>query len=166
MKRLSIGQVVRSGCFSIANGYIGRQDSAPWIVMIREKKMEKYWAYRQRGWLLLSCIILTTVLGVASTAWIIPSPPPIDEHVATGDTGHYLYVATAGIRDYLGYRGHGLLVFDINDHHKFVKRISTKGFHEDGSPSNVKGIAVSVPLNSVYLDFVHLAKTRTFKRCA
>ncbi len=98
-----------------------------------------------------SCIILCTVLVVASTAWIIPSPPPIDEPVPTGGTGHYLYVATPGIRDYLGYGGHGLLVFDINDHHKFVKRISTKGFHEDGSPSNVKGIAVSVPLNSVYI---------------
>ena len=51
----------------------------------------------------------------------------------------------------MGYGGHGLLVFDINDHHKFVKRIRTKGFHEDGTPSNVKGIAVSVPLNSVYI---------------
>ena len=98
-----------------------------------------------------SCILLCTVLVVASTAWIIPSPPSIDEPVPTGTTGHYLYVATPGIRDYLGYGGHGLLVFDINDHHKFVKRISTKGFHEDGSPANVKGIAVSVPLNSVYI---------------
>ena len=93
---------------------------------------------------------LCTVLLVASTAWIISNPPPLDEPVPTW-TGHYLFVATPGIRDYLGYGGHGLLVFDINDHHKFVKRISTKGFHQDGSPSNVKGIAVSVPLNSVYI---------------
>jgi len=68
-----------------------------------------------------------------------------------GDTGHYLYVATPGIRDYLGYGGHGLLVFDIDNSHKFVKRISTKGFHDDGRPSNVKGIAVSAQLNSVYI---------------
>ncbi len=77
--------------------------------------------------------------------------PPIDEPVPTGGTGHYLYVATPGIRDYLGYGGHGLLVFDIANDHKFVKRISTGGFHEDGTPSNVKGIDVSVPLNSVYI---------------
>jgi len=64
---------------------------------------------------------------------------------------HYLYVATPGIRDYLGYGGHGLLVFDIDNHHRFVKRIVTKGFHENGKPSNVKGIAVSVPLNSVFI---------------
>jgi hypothetical protein len=54
---------------------------------------------------------------------------------------HYLYVAVPGIRDYLGYGGHGILVFDIDDHHRFVKRITTKGFHPDNTPSNVKGIA-------------------------
>jgi len=34
-----------------------------------------------------------------------------------------LYVATPGVRNYLEYGGHGILVFDINDSHKFVKRI-------------------------------------------
>ncbi|AEV97014.1 hypothetical protein A4D02_18400 [Niastella koreensis] len=63
----------------------------------------------------------------------------------------YLYVATPGIRDYLGYGGHGILVFDINNNHRFVKRISTQGFHPNGKPSNVKGIAVSIPLNSIYI---------------
>ncbi len=87
----------------------------------------------------------------ASTARTMPSPPPVDEPVPTGGTGHYLYVATPGIRDHLGYGGHGLLVFDIDDNHEFVKRISTRGFHDDGTPSNVKGIDVSVPLNSVYI---------------
>lgn len=66
-------------------------------------------------------------------------------------TRHYLYVATPGIRDYLGYGGHGLLVFDMDDHHRFVKRIPTKGLHLNGKPSNVKGIAVSIPLNSIYV---------------
>ena len=67
---------------------------------------------------------------------------------------HYLYVATPGIRDYLGYGGHGVLVFDINDHHRFVRRIPTKGLHPDGKPSNVKGIAVSIPLNSLYVSTI------------
>jgi len=98
----------------------------------------------------LSLCILLLVLG---TAWITPGPLFTDESLPTSQvgTGHYLYVATPGIRNYLGYGGHGLLVFDIDDHHKFVKRISTKGLHEDGSPSNVKGIDVSVQLNSVYI---------------
>jgi hypothetical protein len=64
---------------------------------------------------------------------------------------HYLYVAVPGIRDYLGYGGHGLLVFDMDNDHKFVKRIETKGFHSDKTPSNVKGIAVNIPLNSIYI---------------
>lgn len=63
----------------------------------------------------------------------------------------FLYVATPGIRDYLGYGGHGILVFDIDNGHKLVKRIKTKGFHPDKTPSNVKGIAVSIPLNSIYV---------------
>ena len=56
----------------------------------------------------------------ASTAWMIPSTPPIDEPVPTGGTGHYLYVATPGIRDHLGDGGNGLMVFDIDNNHKFV----------------------------------------------
>jgi len=74
---------------------------------------------------------------------------------AAGLTGHYLYVATPGIRDYLGYGGHGLLVFDIDNHHQFVKRIPTKGFHRDGRPANVKGIAVSQQLNSVFISTIY-----------
>ncbi|HMG68589.1 MAG TPA: hypothetical protein VK588_12915 [Chitinophagaceae bacterium] len=70
---------------------------------------------------------------------------------ATPGVNHYLYVAVPGIRDYLGYGGHGILVFDMDDHHRFVKRIATKGFHPDKTPSNVKGIAVSIPLNSIFV---------------
>ncbi|MDO1448084.1 hypothetical protein Q0590_17555 [Rhodocytophaga aerolata] len=65
--------------------------------------------------------------------------------------GRYLYVAVPGIRNYLGYGGHGILVFDIANGHKFVKRIPTQGLSKNGKPSNVKGVAVSVPLNSIYI---------------
>ena len=67
---------------------------------------------------------------------------------------HYLYVAVPGVRDYLGYGGHGILVFDMDNDHRFVKRIATKGFHPNGTPSNVKGIAVSIPLNSIYVSTI------------
>lgn len=63
----------------------------------------------------------------------------------------YLYVAVPGVRDYLGYGGHGILVFDIDNNHRFVKRIPTRGLHPNGKPSNVKGIAVSIALNSIYV---------------
>ena len=62
-----------------------------------------------------------------------------------------LYVATPGIRDYLEYGGHGLLVFDIDNGHKFVKRIPTGGVDANGKPINVKGIAASVWLGRVYV---------------
>ena len=55
---------------------------------------------------------------------------------------HYLYVAVPGIRDYPGYGGHGILVFDMDNNHRFVKRTATKGFHPDNTPSNVKGVAL------------------------
>ncbi|MCK5442047.1 MAG: hypothetical protein KAJ23_09160 [Maribacter sp.] len=98
-------------------------------------------------------LLLGAMLFGVSTAWITPMKTSKNEVSLTNtiDSGHYLYVATPGIRDYLGYGGHGLLVFDIDNNHKFVKRIHTQGFHENGKPSNVKGIAVSVPLNSVYI---------------
>ena len=73
---------------------------------------------------------------------------------AQSSVHRYLYVATPGIRDYLGYGGHGVLVFDMDNDHRFVKRIPLKGFHPDGRPSNVKGIAVSVPLNSLYVSTI------------
>ena len=96
-------------------------------------------------------VSICTTLLLICTAWIVPNTENHKELSSKGGTGHYLYVATPGIRDYLGYGGHGLLVFDIDNDHKFVKRIATKGFHPDGSPSNVKGIAVSQQLNSVYI---------------
>ncbi len=98
-------------------------------------------------------LFLTALLLVAGTAWILPDPPAKEETLPKPfeGTGHYLYVATPGIRDYLGYGGHGLLVFDIDNDHKFIKRIPTKGYHKDGRPSNVKGIAVSAALNSIYI---------------
>jgi DNA-binding beta-propeller fold protein YncE len=54
-----------------------------------------------------------------------------------------LYVAAPGIRDYLGYGGHGILIFDINDDHKFVRRFPSAGVDEKGKPLNVKGICAS-----------------------
>ncbi len=98
-------------------------------------------------------LLLAFLLLMIGTAWVLPKPIERDHSnpEIKSASGHYLYVATPGIRNYLGYGGHGLLVFDIDNNHKFVKRIDTKGFKKDGSPSNVKGIAVSVQLNSVYI---------------
>jgi hypothetical protein len=67
---------------------------------------------------------------------------------------HYLYVATPGVRNYLQYGGHGLLVFDMDNGFKFIKRIPTGGLDDKGQPSNVKGIAVSVYTQCIYISTI------------
>lgn len=62
-----------------------------------------------------------------------------------------LYVATPGIRNYLEYGGHGLLVFDIDDGHRLIKRIPTSGFDKQGKPLNVKGIVACARTGRVYI---------------
>ncbi|MGQ0634029.1 MAG: YncE family protein [Planctomycetaceae bacterium] len=62
-----------------------------------------------------------------------------------------LYVASPGVRNYLEYGGHGLLVFDIDQAHSFVKRIPTGGLDEQGNPLNVKGICACAATARVYI---------------
>ncbi|MFN8357167.1 MAG: hypothetical protein U0Y10_22115 [Spirosomataceae bacterium] len=69
-------------------------------------------------------------------------------------TKRYLYVATPGIRNYLEYGGHGLLVLDIDNGHRLVKRIPTAGLDSLGKPSNVKGICVSLATQCVYISTI------------
>lgn len=68
--------------------------------------------------------------------------------------GRYLFVATPGIRNYLEFGGHGLLVFDIDDHYRFVKRIPTAGLNVEGQPINVKGICASAATGRVYISTI------------
>lgn len=60
-----------------------------------------------------------------------------------GGMGHsthrYLYVVTPGIRDYTEFGGAGILVFDIDQNHKFVKRIETTASKVE-KPRNIKGV--------------------------
>ena len=77
--------------------------------------------------------------------------------VATFDTtaavhaSRLLYVAEPGVRNYLEYGGHGLVVFDMDQGHKFVKRIKTSGLDSTGKPLNVKGVCASVALRRIYI---------------
>ena len=96
-------------------------------------------------------LLLCGLIIMFTAAWTpLPKHNP-DSEVNAPASGRYLYVAVPGIRNYLGYGGHGILVFDMDNNHRFVKRIKTQGLRKDGIPSNVKGVAVSVPLNSIYV---------------
>lgn len=72
---------------------------------------------------------------------------------ADNATHRYLYVASPGIRDYLEYGGHGILVFDIDNNHQFVKRISLAGYgvDENNQPINVKGVCASAATKRFYV---------------
>jgi hypothetical protein len=75
------------------------------------------------------------------------------EH-ATVSVARRLYVAVPGIRNYLEYGGHGLLVFDIDHDHRFVKRIRTAGLDPKGIPLNVKGICACTQTKRVYISTI------------
>jgi len=76
-------------------------------------------------------------------------------HVAaaeeTSQQRRLLYVAVPGIRNYLEYGGHGLLVFDIDRGHQFIKRIPTAGLNAQGKPLNVKGVCASAATKRLYI---------------
>lgn len=62
-----------------------------------------------------------------------------------------LYVATPGIRNYLEYGGHGLLVFDIDNDYRLIKRIPLAGVDASGRPMNVKGVCASEETDRIYV---------------
>jgi hypothetical protein len=77
-------------------------------------------------------------------------PPCFAADISSGEH-KLLYVAEPGIRDYLEYGGHGLLIFDIDRGHRFVRRIATGGCDEKNKPLNVKGICASAITKRLYI---------------
>lgn len=61
----------------------------------------------------------------------------------------YLYVVTPGIRDYLEFGGAGILVFDIDHGHRFVKRIATTA-SQQAKPDNIKGVCADAASGRLY----------------
>ena len=74
--------------------------------------------------------------------------------MAAEPTRRLLYVAEPGIRNLLEYGGHGVLVFDIDHGHKFVRRIPTQGLSEQGPPDNVKGVCASAQTGRLYISTI------------
>jgi DNA-binding beta-propeller fold protein YncE len=92
---------------------------------------------KDRGFLAVICALVVSSVCFANSLFAGPHK--------------LLYVAEPGIRDYLEYGGHGLLVFDIDRDHKFVRRIPTGGVDEKGKPLNVKGICANAITKRVYI---------------
>ncbi|HEV2274580.1 MAG TPA: YncE family protein [Acidobacteriaceae bacterium] len=68
---------------------------------------------------------------------------------------HYLYAAVPGVRNYLQHGGIGVVVFDMDNDFKFVKRIPTWPV-EPGKPAeNVKGIAADAKTGRLYITTIN-----------
>ncbi len=72
----------------------------------------------------------------------------------TAQPHRYLYVAVPGVRNYLEYGGHGILVFDRDQDHRFVRRIPMQGTDPQGKPWNVKGICASAATHRLYVSTI------------
>jgi len=91
--------------------------------------------------LLLLILLVTNTLGQ-------------DGATRSGPLQRRLYVAVPGIRNYLEYGGHGLLVYDIDRDHKLLRRITTGGLNAQGVPNNVKGICASAVTKRLYISTI------------
>jgi DNA-binding beta-propeller fold protein YncE len=96
---------------------------------------------------LMKCLLRP---GLLSLALILTAPS-----AKADDFRRLLYVAEPGIRNYLEYGGHGVLVFEIDSGHTFVKRIKTAGLDpKTGKPENVKGICTSARRGRLYVSTI------------
>ncbi len=86
-----------------------------------------------------------TLLALLFAVSLLGGQPP------SGKESHLLYVASPGIRNYEEYGGVGILVFDIDDGFRFVKRIPTWNVPPGKKPENVKGIAANAETGRVYV---------------
>jgi DNA-binding beta-propeller fold protein YncE len=67
------------------------------------------------------------------------------------ESHRFLYVAVPGVRNYVEHGGVGILVYDIDDGHRLVKRIPTLPQTTGEEVEAVKGICASAPLGRVYV---------------
>jgi len=78
---------------------------------------------------------------------------PAPSRTANGEH-HYLYVAEPGIRNYVEYGGVGVLVYDMDDAHKFLRRIPTFPEVPGKDPENVKGVAAHAKTGRLYVSTI------------
>lgn len=95
---------------------------------------------------LIAMRIVARILAAVSVAFSIRVVP-----IHAASSQHLLYVASPGIRNYEEYGGVGILVFDIDNGYKFVRRIPTWHVAEGKKPENVKGIVASAKTGRVYV---------------
>jgi DNA-binding beta-propeller fold protein YncE len=99
---------------------------------------------------LLAATSLFAVVLAVGVSLTVPAHAA-DDDTNTAAEKRLLYVASPGVRNYVDWGGHGVLVFDIDDGHSFVRRIPFGGFGSDGKPLNVKGVCASAATGRLYV---------------
>ena len=89
---------------------------------------------------------LVTTAAALATAPIAARPLAAERRL--------LYIAQPGIRNYLQYGGIGVLVYDIDAGHRFVKRIPTWTLKDGQAAENVKGVAASARTGRLYVSTI------------
>lgn len=98
-----------------------------------------------------------SALIVLLVSLLLPTFPDLgraDEPTDEPQVRRLLYAAVPGIRNYLEYGGHGLLVYDIDDGHRLLRRIPTAGLNAEGVPINVKGICANAETGRLYISTI------------
>lgn len=68
---------------------------------------------------------------------------------ARAESQRRLYMVTPGIRNYLEFGGAGILVYDIDDGYKLLRRIETTASRE-AKPNNIKGVCACAATRRLY----------------
>lgn len=96
----------------------------------------------------VSYLRLLTVLFATALVQPFVTNPAIGAE-PSGQDRHLLYVVAPGIRNYLEFGGAGILVFDMDHNHDFVKRIETTASQID-KPDNIKGVCANAVTQKLY----------------
>jgi hypothetical protein len=90
-------------------------------------------------------------VAAASVAALLVFTPGTSS--SNGDR-HFLYVAEPGVRNYVEYGGVGVIVYDMDNGHKFVRRIPTFAEVPGQDPENVKGVVASAKTGRLYVSTI------------
>jgi DNA-binding beta-propeller fold protein YncE len=95
-----------------------------------------------RRWPLLAASLVALVV-------LLLGQSEAGDNKGKGKPKHLLYVVAPGVRDYLQFGGAGILVFDMDNGYKFVKRLPTTA-SKAAKPENIKGVCANALTRKLY----------------
>jgi DNA-binding beta-propeller fold protein YncE len=90
------------------------------------------------------CGLITAIVGVRFATSAAQQPDR-----------RYIYAALPGVGNEVEHGGVGVLVFDVDNGHRFVKRIPTWPAPRGHRDENIKGIAASAKTGMLYVSTIH-----------